>query len=46
VKILKANGHILDRLAERLLETETVEGTEFETIVASLNPIYPTEEPA
>jgi cell division protease FtsH len=40
--ILKANLHILEHLAQRLLEKETVEGREFEEMVAGLNPIYPT----
>ena len=41
LSVLEQNSHILHRLAQVLLEKETVEGDEFETVVASLNPIYP-----
>ena len=41
LSVLEQNAHILHRLAQLLLEKETVEGDEFEEVVASLNPIYP-----
>ncbi len=42
--ILKQNDHILKRLAQILLEKETVEGDEFESVVNDLNPVYPVPE--
>jgi cell division protease FtsH len=42
--ILKQNDHILNRLAQILLEKETVEGDEFEVVVDDLNPVYPVPE--
>ena len=42
--ILVQNLHILHRLAQVLLEKETLDGIEFERIVAALNPVAP--EPA
>jgi cell division protease FtsH len=44
--VLKANFHILERLAQILLEKETVEGREFEEVVVNLNPVFPTLPPA
>jgi cell division protease FtsH len=44
--ILRQNMHILERLAELLLEQETVEGTEFEEVVQGLNPVYPVPSSA
>ena len=44
--ILKTNRHILERLAQVLLEEETVEGDGFEAIVDALKPIYPVPETA
>ena len=40
--ILTANMHILHRLAEVLLESETVDGAEFEEVVSGMNPVLPT----
>jgi len=42
--ILVQNLHILHKVAQVLLEKETVDGPEFERIVGQMNPIYP--EPA
>jgi cell division protease FtsH len=39
--ILRQNLHILERLAQLLLDKETVEGVEFEQVVSGLNPVYP-----
>ncbi len=39
--ILLANIHILHRIAQMLLEKETVEGEEFHSVVASMNPVLP-----
>ncbi len=39
--ILRQNMHILERLAELLLEKETVDGAEFEAVVQGLDPVYP-----
>jgi cell division protease FtsH len=39
--ILAQNLHILHRVAEVLLEKETIDGTEFERLVSGLNPISP-----
>jgi cell division protease FtsH len=44
--ILRTNHHILERLAQVILEKETVEGEEFETIVDALKPVYPVPESA
>jgi cell division protease FtsH len=44
--ILRQNIHILERLAQLLLEQETVEGQEFESVVQGLNPVYPVPQPA
>ena len=44
--ILRQNTHILDRLAELLLDKETVEGVEFEEVVSGLNPVYPVPHTA
>ncbi len=44
--ILRQNVHILERLAELLLAQETVEGEEFERVVAGLNPVYPVPHTA
>jgi cell division protease FtsH len=44
--ILKQNKHILEQLAEMLLDKETVGGTEFEDIVVGLDPVYPVPSPA
>jgi cell division protease FtsH len=44
--ILETNRHILERLAQVLLEDETVEGDGFEAIVDELKPIYPVLETA
>ncbi len=44
--ILRQNVHILDRLADLLLAQETVEGEEFERVVAGLNPVYPVPHTA
>jgi cell division protease FtsH len=45
LSILKQNTHILERLAQLLLDTETVDGDEFEEVVLGLNPVYPVPEP-
>jgi cell division protease FtsH len=42
--ILKQNDHILNRLAQILLEKETVEGDEFAKVVNKMNPVYPVPE--
>jgi cell division protease FtsH len=42
--VLMRNLHILHRVAQVLLEKETLDGTEFERIVAGLDPVFP--EPA
>jgi cell division protease FtsH len=39
--ILVQNLHILHKVAQVLLEKETLDGTEFERIVAQMNPVYP-----
>jgi len=39
--ILRQNRHILDKLAQVLLDKETVEGLHFEDIVSGLDPVYP-----
>ncbi len=39
--ILVQNLHILHKVAQVLLEKETIDGPEFERIVAQMNPIYP-----
>jgi cell division protease FtsH len=44
--ILNSNRHILERLAQVLLESETVEGKTFETIVTALSPVFPVPESA
>ena len=44
--ILQQNKHILERLAEVLLDKETVEGNEFEDMVSGLEPVYPLPHPA
>jgi cell division protease FtsH len=44
--ILRQNMHILERLAELLLEQETVQGAEFEEVVQGLNPVYPVPSSA
>jgi cell division protease FtsH len=46
ITILKQNRHILDKLAQILLDKETVEGLEFEGVVSGLNPVYPVPETA
>jgi len=43
---LLANLHILNKLAQQLLERETVEGAELERIIVGLNPVYPQAKPA
>ena len=44
--ILNTNDHILESLAQLLLDRETVEGEEFEGIVVELKPVYPVPETA
>jgi cell division protease FtsH len=44
--ILRQNTHILERLAQLLLEVETVEGRQFEEVVSGLNPVYPVPQTA
>jgi cell division protease FtsH len=39
--ILTSNLHILHKVAQALLERETIDGPEFERIVTSLNPVFP-----
>ncbi|MFZ5480338.1 MAG: ATP-dependent zinc metalloprotease FtsH [Myxococcota bacterium] len=39
--ILVQNLHILHKIAQVLLEKETIDGTEFERIVSGLNPVFP-----
>ena len=39
--IIMRNLHILHKVAQVLLEKETIDGVEFERIVAGLNPVYP-----
>jgi cell division protease FtsH len=39
--VLTQNRHILDRVAQILLERETLDGPEFERIVDSLHPVLP-----
>ena len=46
ITILNQNRHILDKLAQLLLDKETVEGLEFEGVVSGLNPVYPVPETA
>ena len=46
IRVLQQNLHILDHLSALLLEQETVEGQEFERVVAELVPVYPTPQPA
>jgi cell division protease FtsH len=43
---LLSNLHILNKLAQQLLERETVEGAELERIIVGLNPVYPQAKPA
>jgi cell division protease FtsH len=43
---LLSNLHILNKLAQQLLERETVEGAELERIIVGLNPVYPQAHPA
>jgi cell division protease FtsH len=38
-KVLSENLHILHKVAQTLLETETVDGAEFERLVTSLSPV-------
>jgi len=40
-EILSQNLHILHRVAQALVEKETLDGPEFEKIVANMNPIFP-----
>ena len=44
--ILDTNDHILESLAQLLLDNETVEGEEFEAVVDALKPVYPVPETA
>jgi cell division protease FtsH len=44
--LLRQNNHILERLANLLLEKETVGGEEFEEMVHRLNPVYPVPQSA
>ncbi len=44
--ILRQNRHILERLAQVLLESETVEGDKLKKIVEDLHPVYPVPETA
>ena len=44
--ILRQNPTILEGLAQLLLEKETVEGAEFESVVKGLNPVYPVPHSA
>jgi ATP-dependent Zn protease len=39
--ILVQNLHILHKVAQALLEKETLDGIEFERIVSTMNPVYP-----
>ena len=39
--VLTSNVHILHRLAQLLLEKETVDSSEFKKLVAGLNPVSP-----
>ncbi len=39
--ILARNDHVLHKVAQALLERETIDGTEFERIVSSLDPVFP-----
>jgi cell division protease FtsH len=39
--ILVQNLHILHKVAQALLEKETLDGVEFERIVANMNPVLP-----
>ncbi len=39
--ILVQNLHILHKVAQALLEKETLDGTEFERLVSQMNPVYP-----
>ena len=39
--ILVQNLHILHKVAQALLEKETLDGIEFERIVSQMNPVYP-----
>ena len=44
--MLAHNLHILHKLAQILLEKETVDGPEFERVVEGLNPVVPAAQPA
>jgi len=46
LSILRHNRHILEQVAQHLLEVETVEGAQFEEMVQSLNPVYPAPQMA
>ncbi|MFN7142918.1 MAG: ATP-dependent zinc metalloprotease FtsH [Myxococcota bacterium] len=39
--VLMQNMHILHKVAQVLLEKETIDGQEFERLVSTMNPIYP-----
>jgi hypothetical protein len=38
-KVLSENLHVLHKVAQTLLETETLDGAEFERLVLSLSPV-------
>jgi cell division protease FtsH len=40
-EILARNDHVLHKVAQALLERETIDGIEFERIVSSLDPVFP-----
>ncbi|MEE2751746.1 MAG: cell division protein FtsH, partial [Myxococcota bacterium] len=44
--ILLANIHILHRIAQMLLEKETVDGEEFHSIVDAMDPVLPEGQPS
>jgi cell division protease FtsH len=43
--ILARNDHVLHKVAQALLERETIDGVEFERIVSSLDPVFPETTP-
>jgi cell division protease FtsH len=44
--VLRQNLHILEKLAQLLLEKETVDGVELTTLLSGMNPVYPAADRA
>jgi cell division protease FtsH len=44
--VLRQNLHILEKLAQLLLEKETVDGAELSALLSSMNPVYPAADRA